>query len=72
MQLLNAIAMVQTINQVVDVYIKILFLTAQNNFSFILKTSQSAEDVSNRLRALPRHVRDQHEWEVITEKGNAG
>ena len=48
---------------------KDFILRARNNFSFILKTSQSAEDFSNRLRALPRHVCDQHEWEVITEKG---
>lgn len=37
---------------------------AHNNFSFILSESQSAEEFSSRLRALPRHARDQHEWET--------
>ena len=36
---------------------------ARNNFSFILSESQSAEEFSTRLRQLPRHAHDQHEWE---------
>ena len=35
---------------------------ARNNFSFILSESQSPEEFSTRLRALPKHARDQHEW----------
>lgn len=36
---------------------------ARNNFSFILSESQSPEEFSSRLRLLPRHARDQHEWD---------
>ena len=35
---------------------------ARNNFSYILKQSQSAEEFAKRLRCLPRHARDEHEW----------
>ena len=43
-------------------------MRARNNFSYILKTAKSAEEFTKRLRVLPRHVRDVHEWEkVITE-----
>ena len=36
---------------------------ARNNFSFVLSESQSAEEFATRLRTLPRHARDQHEWD---------
>ena len=42
-------------------------MRARNNFSNILTTSKSAEEFAKRLRVLPRHVRDEHEWEVQTE-----
>ena len=42
-------------------------MRARNNFSYILTDSKSAEEFANRLRVLPRHVRDEHEWEVMEE-----
>ena len=36
---------------------------ARNNFSLILSLSESAEEFSNKLKALPRHARDEHEWD---------
>ena len=44
------------------------FITrARNNFSYILTDSKSAEEFAKRLRVLPRHVCDEHEWEVMEE-----
>ena len=42
-------------------------MRARNNFSYILTDSKSAEEFAKRLRVLPRHVRDEHEWEVMEE-----
>ena len=42
---------------------------ARNNFSHILTDSKSAEEFAKRLRVLPRHVRDEHEWEEVKEEG---
>ena len=39
----------------------------RNNFSYILTDSKSAEEFAKRLRVLPRHVRDEHEWKVKKE-----
>ena len=43
-------------------------MRARNNFSYILTDSKSAEEFVKRLRVLPRHVRDEHEWEVMEEE----
>ena len=37
--------------------------------SYILTNSKSAEEFAKRLRALPRHVRDEHEWEEVKKEG---
>ena len=42
-------------------------MRARNNFSYILTDSKSAEEFAKRLRVLPRHVRDEHEWKVKKE-----
>ena len=42
-------------------------MRARNNFSYILTDSKSAEEFAKRLRVLPRHVRDEHKWEVKKE-----
>ena len=42
-------------------------MRARNNFSYILTDSKSAEEFAKRLRVLPRHVSDGHEWEVKEE-----
>ena len=36
---------------------------AQNNFSLILSMSESAEEFAVKIKALPRHARDEHEWD---------
>ena len=41
-----------------DAFIK----SARNNFSFILKESQSPSEFSRRIKTLPRHARDEHLW----------
>ena len=46
-------------------------MRARNNFSYILTDSKSAEEFAKRLRVLPRHVRDEHKWEVKKEGGRA-
>ena len=45
-------------------------MRARNNFSYILTTSKSAEEFAKRLRVLPRHVRDEHEWEEVQTEGS--
>ena len=37
---------------------------ARNNFSFILSNSESAEVFASKMKALARHSRDEHEWDV--------
>ena len=36
---------------------------ARNNFSLILSMSESAEEFAVKIKALPRHARDEHEWD---------
>jgi len=36
---------------------------ARNNFSQVLKESQSAEDFRRKLNILSRHSRNEHQWE---------
>ena len=36
---------------------------ARNNFSLILSTSGSAEEFAAKVKALPRHARDEHTWD---------
>ena len=38
--------------------------------SYILTNSKSAEEFAKRLRALPRHVCDEHEWEEVKKEGD--
>ena len=33
-------------------------------------TSKSAEKFAKRLRVLPRHVHDEHEWEEVQTEGS--
>ena len=42
---------------------------ARNNFSYTLTDSKSAEEFAKRLRVLPRHVRNEHEWEEVKKEG---
>ena len=37
---------------------------ARNYFSLILSGSESAEEFAAKIRAQPRHVHDEHEWEA--------
>ena len=46
-----------------DAFIK----RARNNFSYILKNSQSPDEFAKRLRCLPRHACDEHKW--VNEQG---
>ena len=34
----------------------------RNNFSLILSSSETADEFSPKIKALPRQVRDEHEW----------
>ena len=36
---------------------------ARNNFSFVLSEAESAESFATKLLVLPRHARDEHEWD---------
>ena len=36
---------------------------ARNNFSLLLSSSESSQKFAEGLKALPKHSRDQHEWE---------
>ena len=61
----TATVLITTGQVVVDAFIK----RVRNNFSYILTDSKSAEEFAKRLRVLPRHVRDEHEWEEVKEEG---